>query len=296
VALDYRPDLYRVLSAYKPLDSMSSTMNPNKALWEKGDFTRIAQCMRVSGEALVGDLGITRGLKVLDLGCGDGTTALPEAKLGADVLGVDIAANLVAAGNKRAAEQGLANCRFQVGDASSLDDLADHSFDLVISIFGAMFAPRPFDVAKEIVRVTRPGGRVVMGNWIPNDPTLVAQILKISSAYSPPPPEGFVSPMTWGVEDNVIERFGSAGIPRKNILFLRDTYTFNFSGPPSGLLHAFKAFYGPSMNAFEAAERNGRAEELLVELEILFKAQNKSQDPNTTSIPATFLRVTIAVD
>ena len=271
-------------------------MNPNKALWEKGDFTRIAQCMRASGEALVGDLGITRGLKVLDLGCGDGTTALPEARLGADVLGVDIAANLIAAGNKRAAEQGLANCRFQLGDASSLDDLADHSFDLVVSIFGAMFAPKPFDVAKEMVRVTRPGGRVVMGNWIPNDPTLVAQILKASSAYSPPPPEGFVSPMTWGVEDNVIERFGGAGIPRKNISFLRDTYTFNFPGPPSGLLEAFKTFYGPTMNAFEAAEKNGRADELLRELETLFRDQNKSQDPNTTSIPATFLRVTIAVD
>ncbi len=271
-------------------------MNPNKALWEKGDFTRIAQCMRESGEAVVGALGITRGLKVLDLGCGDGTTALPEAKLGADVLGVDIAANLVAAGNKRAAEQGLANCRFQLGDASNLEGLANGSFDLVVSIFGAMFAPKPFDVAKEMVRVTRPGGRVVMGNWIPNDPTLVAQILKISSAYSPPPPEGFVSPMTWGVVDNVIERFGGAAIPRKNITFLRDTYTFNFPGSPSRFLEAFRNYYGPTMNAFDAAEKNGRADELLGELETLFRSQNKSPDPNTTSIPATFLRVTVAVD
>jgi SAM-dependent methyltransferase len=143
-------------------------------------------------------------MKVLDLGCGDGTTALPEAKLGADVLGVDIAANLVEAGNRRAKEAGLANCKFQEGDASDLRDLKDGSFDLVVSIFGAMFAPKPFDVAKEMTRVTRPGGRIVMGNWIPNDPTLVAQILKISSAYSPPPPEGFVSPMTWGIEDDVI--------------------------------------------------------------------------------------------
>jgi len=171
-------------------------MNPNKALWEKGDFTRIAQSMRTSGEALVGNLGVSKGLKVLDLGCGDGTTALPAARLGADVLGVDIAANLVAAGNQRAKAEGLGNCRFQEGDASNLHELADKSFDLVVTIFGAMFAPRPFDVAKEMVRVTRPGGRIVMGNWIPNDPTLVAQILKISSAYSPPPPEGFISPMT----------------------------------------------------------------------------------------------------
>ena len=173
-------------------------MNPNQALWEKGDFTRIAETMRDSGEALVEDLGITSGLEVLDLGCGDGTTALPAARRGAHVLGVDIASNLVEAGNRRAEAEGLTNCRFQEGDASDLHELRDDSFDLVVSIFGAMFAPKPFDVAKEMVRVTRPGGRIVMGNWIPDDPTLVAQILKISGAYSPPPPEGFVSPMTWG--------------------------------------------------------------------------------------------------
>ena len=206
---------------------MTST-NPNKALWEKGDFTRIAESMRESGEALVGGLGITKGLRILDLGCGDGTTALPAARLGADVLGVDIASNLVEAGNKRAKEQGLANCKFQEGDASNLHALKDHSFDLVVSIFGAMFAPKPFDVAKEMVRVTRPGGRIVMGNWIPSDPTLVAQILKISASYAPPPPEGFVSPMMWGVESNVVERFAAAGVANEAISFARDTYTFNF--------------------------------------------------------------------
>ena len=178
----------------------ATPMNPNKALWEKGDFTRIAESMRESGEALVKDLGITKGLKVLDLGCGDGTTALPAARFGADVLGVDIARNLVDAGNKRVKAEGLTNCKFQEGDATNLHELKDRAFELVVSIFGAMFAPKPFDVAKEMVRLTRPGGRIVMGNWIPNDPTLVAQILQISSAYSPPPPEGFVSPMTWRIE------------------------------------------------------------------------------------------------
>jgi len=270
-------------------------MNPNKALWEKGDFTRIAQTMRESGEALVKGLGITKGLKVLDLGCGDGTTALPEAKLGADVLGVDIAKNLVDAGNKRVKEQGLTNCKFQEGDASNLQDLKDATFDLVVSIFGAMFAPKPFDVAKEMVRVTRPGGRIVMGNWIPNDPTLVAQILKISAAYSPPPPEGFISPMTWGIESNVIERFAGAGIQKEKISFARDTYTFNFPGTPSELVNAFRKFYGPTMNAFEAAEKNGRAGELQKELEALFGSQNKSSSKDATSIPATFLRVTVSL-
>jgi len=197
-------------------------MNPNKALWEKGDFTRIAASMRASGEALVSTLRIAKGLKVLHLGCGDGTTALPEARLGAEVLGVDIASNLVVAGRQRAIAESLTNCKFQEGDASNLHDLEDCGFDLVVSVFGAMFAPKPFDVAKEMVRVTPPGGRMVMGYWIPNDPTLVAQILKISSAYSPPPPEGFVSPMTWGIESNVIERFAAARVPKENVSFLKD--------------------------------------------------------------------------
>jgi ubiquinone/menaquinone biosynthesis C-methylase UbiE len=270
-------------------------VNPNKALWEKGNFSRIADSMRESGEALVQGLGITKGLKVLDLGCGDGTTALPEAKLGADVLGVDIAQNLVEAGNRRAREQGLTNIRFQEGDACNLQELKDQTFDLVVSIFGAMFAPKPFDVAKEMVRVTRRGGRVVMGNWIPNDPTLVAQVLKISSSYSPPPPEGFISPMLWGVESNVIERFAGAGISKEKISFARDTYTFNYPGAPKELLAAFRTYYGPTMNAFEAADKNGRAADLQRELEVLFNSQNKSGSAGATSIPATFLRVTVAV-
>ena len=271
-------------------------MNPNKALWEKGDFTRIAGSMRDSGEALVAGLGITRGMKVLDLGCGDGTTALPEARLGADVLGVDISSKLVEAGNRRAREEGLTNCRFQEGDATDLSELADRTFDLAVSIFGAMFAPKPFDVAREMVRVTRPGGRVVMGNWIPNDPTLVAQLLKISSSYSPPPPEGFVSPMTWGIESNVTERFGAAGVQPDRIAFARDTYAFRYPGPPAAFVSEFRNYYGPTMNAFAAAEQNGKATELQRELEALFERQNQSADKGSTLIAATFLRVTVALE
>lgn len=270
-------------------------MNPNKALWEKGDFTRIAESMRESGEALVKELGVTDGLDVLDLGCGDGTTALPAARLGANVLGVDIASNLVEAGNERARKFGLTNCRFQEGDAADLNEIEDERFDLVVSIFGAMFAPRPFDVAKEVVRVTRPGGRIVMGNWIPGDPTLVAQLLKISSAYSPPPPDGFVSPMTWGVEDNVTERFAAAGVPEEQISFERATYSFNHPGSPSEFLTQFRTYYGPTMNAFEAAAADGREAELQAELNALFNAQNTSQATDATFIPATFLRVTVSV-
>jgi SAM-dependent methyltransferase len=270
-------------------------MNPNKALWEKGDFTQIAETMRESGAALVDKLGIKRDMYVLDLGCGDGTTAIPEAKLGATVLGVDIAKNLVDAGNNRAKAEGLTNCTFQEGDATDLQELKEHTFDLVVSFFGAMFAPKPFDVAKEMVRVTRPGGRIIMGNWIPGDPTLVAQILKISSAYTPPPPDGFISPMLWGLEDHVIERFGLAGVAKENISFIKDTFTFNAPYPPSEFLNTFKNYYGPTMNAFEAAEKNGKALDLQHDLEVLFTSQNKSTAQNSTSIPATFLRVTVNV-
>ncbi|MDP8913400.1 MAG: class I SAM-dependent methyltransferase [Pseudomonadota bacterium] len=267
-------------------------MNPNKALWEKGDFTKIAAAMRGSGEELIDSLGVQPGMDVLDLGCGDGTTALPAAQRGANVLGVDIADNLVAAGNARAAAAGLNNLRFQQGDASDLRDLPNGRFDLVVSIFGAMFAPRPFDVAREMVRVTRKGGRIVMGNWIPGDPTLIAQVLKISGAYTPPPPEGFVSPVTWGVEDNVRERFGAAGVPPENIAFERAIYFFRYPGPPSELLQTFKRYYGPTMNAFEAASKDGRAEQLEVELTQLFEQHNRAGQERT-EIPATYLKVVV---
>jgi SAM-dependent methyltransferase len=270
-------------------------MNPNQALWEKGDFTRIAETMRESGAKFVDGLGITKGLDVLDLGCGDGTTAIPAARLGANVLGVDIARNLVEAGNRRAREEGLANCRFQEGDASDLRGLADRSFDLVVSVFGAMFAPKPADVAKEMVRVARPGGRIVMGNWIPGDPTLVAQILKVSAAYSPPPPAGFVSPMTWGVESEVADRFAAAGVPRDKVSFSRESWTFDHPGHPSEFVSSFRNYYGPTMNAFAAAEQSGRAADLQRELEELFASQNQSPRADATSIPATFLRVTVQV-
>jgi ubiquinone/menaquinone biosynthesis C-methylase UbiE len=269
-------------------------MNPNKALWEKGDFTQIAALMRQSGEAVVKSLGITPPLRVLDLGCGDGTTAVPLARLGAEVVGIDIANNLVDAGNKRAAEAGLNQLRFQEGDACSLQGVSDHSFDLTLSVFGAMFAPKPFDVAKEMVRVTRPGGRIVMGNWIPNDTSsFVSQLLKISSSFMPPPPEGFVSPMTWGVETHIIERFGQAGVPKEQISTVKDTFNFiSRDKNPAQLIESFRRFYGPTMNAFEAAEKSGRVEELHDQLVELAKAQNKNTDGGT-SIPATFLRVDV---
>jgi len=279
----------------KQLDGEPAVVNPNKALWEKGDFTEIAALMRASGEAVVESLGVKPPLRALDLGSGDGTTAVPLARKGADVVAIDIASNLVKAGNRRAAEAGLKNLTFQEGDASNLEGVADHSFDLTLSVFGAMFAPRPFDVAKEMVRVTKPGGRIVMGNWIPNDPTFVAQLLKISSAFTPPPPEGFVSPMTWGVDTHIIERFGQAGVPRERISMTRDAFRFVAADKkPEQIIDIFRRFYGPTMNAYEAAEKNGKVDELHRQLVELANSQN-TVNHGSTSISATFLKVTVSV-
>jgi SAM-dependent methyltransferase len=263
-------------------------MNPNQALWEKGDFTAIASFMRQSGEALVDSLGVTPAMHVLDL-------ALPIAGRGATVVGIDIARNLVEAGNRRAAQAGLTNLTFQEGDACHLAGVADASFDLTVSIFGAMFAPKPFDVAKEMVRVTKPGGRIVMGNWIPNDPeSFVSQLLKISSAFTPPPPEGFISPMTWGVESHIVERFGLAGVAADRISMQKDVFTF--VSPERGsaeFIDTFRRFYGPTMNAFEAAEKNGKAGELHQQLLQLAEEHNRNKSGGT-SVPATFMRVTVS--
>jgi SAM-dependent methyltransferase len=272
---------------------MATTTNPNQALWEKGDFTRIAASMRSSGEDLVRRLDVASGVELLDLACGDGTTAIPAAQSGANVRGVDIATNLVAAGQARAEQLRLTNCTFEQGDASNLVGIDDASFDLLVSMFGAMFAPRPFDVAAEMVRVVKPGGRIVMGNWIPGDPTLVAQILRISAAYTPPPPDGFVSPATWGQEEHVHDRFGAAGVTSDQISCEPDTWVFDHPGTPSDFVAGFRQYYGPTMNAFAAAETDGRAAELQAELEALFDAQNTSEAPDRTVIPATYLRVTV---
>lgn len=271
-------------------------MNPNQALWEKGDFTQIAAFMRKSGENLSQSLGVTPAMRVLDLGCGDGTTAMPLALLGAEVHGIDIAQNLVDAGNLRAKEAKLPRLSFQQGDACELKGVENGFFDLTISMFGAMFAPKPFEVAKELVRVTKKGGRIVMGNWIPNDPSsFVSQLLKISSAFTPPPPEGFISPMTWGIEVNIVERFGQAGVPAEKISMVKDTYLFESKHiDPVAFIGLFKQFYGPTMNAFDAAAKSGSVEQLQSQLVELAKSQNKATTGGT-SIPATFMRVTVSL-
>ena len=230
--------------------------NPNKALWEKGDFTRIAETMRESGEALVGTLGISEGLEVLDLGCGDGTTALPGGAARAPTC----SASTSPATSSRPATQRAQSLgpRPTAGSRKATRPTCTSSTTTASTSWSASSArcsrPKPFDVAKEMVRVTRPGGRIVMGNWIPNDPTLVAQILKISSAYSPPPPEGFVSPMTWGVEEQRDRALRRRRRARKRTSRSSETPTRSTSrARRRSFVAEFRTYYGPTMNAFDAA-------------------------------------------
>lgn len=269
-------------------------MNANRQLWEQGDFTQIAETMRHSGEEFVAGLRLAEGMEVLDLGCGDGTTAIPAAETGARVVGVDIAANLVAAGKRRAKARGLRRVRFVQGDACDLAMLADNRFDLTISVFGAMFAPDPDAAAREMVRVTRPGGRIVMANWIPGDPTLVAQILRIASAFTPPPPAGLVSPMPWGDEAVVRERFKTAGVRPETIMCTRGEWRFRYGGPPEAFLRLFRDWYGPTMNAYAAAKAAAREDKLHAQLSALFSEQNRAAGPGSEYV-ATYLRVEVPV-
>jgi SAM-dependent methyltransferase len=267
-------------------------MSSNRASWEEADFTEIAAFMRQSGEEVVRSLGAVPPMRVLDLGCGDGTTAVPLARLGLDVTGIDIARNLIAAGRRRAEEEGLHRLQFLEGDACSLDGVCDDSFDLTLSLFGAMFAPRPFDAAREMVRVTRPGGRIVMGNWIPGDPSFIIQLRNLSASLLPPPPDGAISPLEWGVEGYVLERFGQAGVPQENISLERETYWFTSRDKtPEDLCEVFTRFYEP---AFQSAQRAKKLDEFHHRLLELAKAQNRSTD-GSTHIPANFLRVTVCL-
>lgn len=267
-------------------------MNPNRELWEKGDFSKLAATMRDSADQLIEGLGITPGMRALDLACGDGGTALPMARRGAEVLGVDITRNLVAAARARVEAEGLTNIRIIEGDACDLSALPDEGFDLVLSVFGAMFAPCPQEVAGAMVRLARPGGRIVMGNWIPNDPTMPAQMLKLLQEYGPPPPDGFVPPTDWGIEAKVVERFGHAGIPRDAITMTPVVQEFRLDGPPSALLQIFLDYFGPVIRAFEWLGPGARADELRGRMLALIERENLDEQGGTL-IPARYLLITV---
>lgn len=183
-----------------------------------------------------------------DLACGDGAAALPIARHGAEVLGVDIACNLVAAAQARAAAEGLGNCRIVENEARDLSDLPDNSFDLVLSVFGAMFALRPLDAAREMVRVAYPSGRIIMANWTPGNPTVVARILALLGEYEP---DSFLPPTMRGVAGNVIERFGQADIPAQSITLEPAFYDIVLDAPPARMARIITAHFGPVMRVLD---------------------------------------------
>jgi len=252
-----------------------------RATWISGDFGEIARFYTTEAENFVNRLGLKPGSKVLDVACGTGNLSLPAARLGADVTGVDIAPNLVEQARANAEREGL-KAQFDEGDAEALP-YADASFDAVITMFGAMFAPRPDLVAAELKRVTKPGGLIAMANWTPAG--FIGQMFKTTAAYVPPPP-GMTSPVLWGKEDVVRERFGDgvSQIETKPVIL---TFAFPFS--PAEVVEHFRVYYGPANKAFAALDENKQAA-IRKELEDLWTKNNTAKD-GTTSVEAEYLEV-----
>lgn len=252
-----------------------------RATWIAGDFGEIAKSYAAGAEEFVKGLNLQPGARVLDVACGTGNLALPAARLGAVVTGVDIAPNLVAQARENAKREGL-TAQFDEGDAEALPyDQA--SFDSVITMFGAMFAPRPDLVAAELKRVTRPGGAIAMANWTPTG--FIGQMFKITSSHVPPP-AGMPSPVLWGTEETVRERL-SEGI--SDFQTTRQSVTFRFPFAPAQVVEHFFVYYGPSFKAFTALDDNSQ-NALRRDLEQHWTAHNQATD-GTTVVPAEYLKV-----
>lgn len=255
-----------------------------RATWIAGDFGQIARFYATEAEKFVNGLGLQPGTRVLDVACGTGNVALPAARLGANVTGVDIAPNLVEQARANAAGEGL-KAQFDEGDAEALP-YADASFDAVITMFGAMFAPRPELVAAELKRVTRPGGLIAMANWTPAG--FIGQMFKTTSAYVPPPP-GMASPVLWGKDDVVRERLGDA-VSKIETRPVNLTFAFPFS--PAEVVEHFRVYYGPSHKAFGILDEDKQAA-VRKELVDLWTKNNTATD-GTTSVEAEYLEVIAA--
>ena len=253
-----------------------------RATWMAGDFGEIARYYTEHAEEFIKRLNLKPGMKVLDVACGTGNTALPEARGGADVTGVDIAPNLVEQARENAKREGL-NVRFDEGDAEALP-YADASFDAVVTMFGAMFAPRPELVASELKRVCRPGGLIAMANWTPS--SFIGQMFKIMSAHVTPP-AGMPSPILWGVEEKVRERFGE-GISKLETRLQNVRWVFPFS--PAQVVEHFREYYGPTQKAFGTLDEDKQAA-LRKDLEQLWTANNQATD-GTTLVDGEYLQVT----
>ncbi len=252
-----------------------------RATWISGDFGQIAKFYEDEAEAFVRRLGLKPGSKVLDVACGTGNLALPAARLGADVTGVDIAPNLVEQARANAAREGL-KAQFDEGDAEALS-YGDASFDAVITMFGVMFAPRPELVASELLRVTKSGGLIAMANWTPTG--FIGQMFKAVGAVLPPPP-GMASPVLWGLDEKVRERLGD-GVSKIETTPRILTFAFPFS--PAEVVEHFRVYYGPTNKAFGALDEAKQAA-LRKDLEDLWTKNNTATD-GTTSVEAEYLEV-----
>ena len=265
----------------EPISELSALKTKLKATWSAGDFGQIAKYYADEAEDFIKRLDLKPGMKVLDVACGTGNLAIPAARTGASVTGVDIAANSVEQARQNAKAEGL-NAKFDEGDAEALP-YDDASFDAVVTMFGAMFAPRPEVVASELKRVCRPGGFIAMANWTPSG--FIGQMFKITSSYVPPP-TGMTSPVLWGVEEKVRERFGG-GISKLETKLQKVTWVFPFS--PADVVEHFRLYYGPAQKAMGALdEQKGAA--LRKDLEELFTTHNQATD-GTTRVEAEYLEV-----
>ena len=260
---------------------MESLKTRLKSMWMAGDFGQIANVIQAGADEFIASLGLKPGNRVLDVACGSGNLAIPAARTGARVTGVDIATNLLEQARARAESEGL-TIQFDEGDAESLP-YDDAAFDVVVTMFGAMFAPRPELVSSELVRVCAPGGRIAMANWTPAGH--IGQMFKITGKHVPPPPT-MPSPIKWGDEETVRERLTN-GIA--DLRLTSRMCVFKFPFPPADVVEFFRMYYGPTQRAFGALDENAQAA-LRKDLEQLWSDNNQATD-GTTRVDAEYLEV-----
>jgi SAM-dependent methyltransferase len=260
---------------------ISALKSKMREAWMAGDFGVIARYAEAAEEEFVARLKLTFGTRVLDVACGTGNTAIPAAQAGASVIGVDIASNLVAQARERARQAGVV-AEFREGDAEQLA-FPDASFDVVITVFGAMFAPRPERVASELLRVCRRGGTIAMANWTPSG--FVGKMFAMNSKHVPPPP-GIPAPSMWGDENVVRQRFGDGA---GQIRCTRVMCDFRYPFPPAKVVQLFRDYFGPTQVAFSKLDAKGQAA-MAADLERLWSEHNQATD-GTTFIPAEYLEV-----
>jgi SAM-dependent methyltransferase len=267
------------MNAFTP--EMESLKARLKATWMAGDYGLIAKSTESGAEEFVNRLALQPGTRLLDVACGNGNLAIVAARIGATATGVDIAPNLLEEGRERAKLEGL-SVQFDEGDAEQLP-YPDANFDVVVSMFGAMFAPRPELAAAELVRVCRSGGRIVMANWTPAG--FAGQILQTVAKYAPPPP-GVPSPLQWGDEAAVQERLRD-GVA--DLQMTKQICPIKYPFPPSEVVEYFRTYFGPVNRAFAALDGDGQVL-LRRDLEQLWSAHNRAKD-NSTLIEAEYLEV-----